>query len=86
MAGKNGKTPAELAGSIFPINMLVRFKLEKQSVGRWTFWHIEGVHGLLHAYLRGGALQFEELNGQKKISLKMSFDCRIKTFRALKTS
>lgn len=68
VSGRNGKTPADLAGLNFPVNMLERFKLEKQTVGRWTFWHIQGVHGLLHAYLREETLRFEEPTGQKKIA------------------
>ncbi|MBU2645319.1 hypothetical protein KKI24_11470 [bacterium] len=68
VSGRNGKTPAELAGLDFPVNMLERFKLEKQEVGRWTFWHIQGVHGLLHAYLREETLRFEEPTGQKKVA------------------
>jgi hypothetical protein len=68
VAGRGGKTPAELAGLSFPQAMLERFKLEKQTVGRWTFWHIEGVQGLLHAYLPEKMLRFEEPTGQKKIA------------------
>lgn len=63
---KQGKTPAELLGLDFPKEMLNRFQIEKQTIGNWTFWHIQGVHGLLHAYLREEMLHFEEPNRQQK--------------------
>lgn len=62
MKGKMGQTPAQLAGVKLPEKMLKRFQIEKQTVGSWTFWHIKGVHGLLHAYLRENMLSNE---GQK---------------------
>ncbi|MCP4754729.1 MAG: transposase family protein [Proteobacteria bacterium] len=65
---KDGKTPAELLGLGFPPEMLERFRFEKQTIGRWTFWHIQGVYGLLHAYLRIETLQIEEQNRAKKIA------------------
>ena len=65
-----GKTSAQMLGLDFPAKMLERFKVEKQSVGGWTFWHIQGVHGLLHAYLRRETLLNQELHGQQKIAWK----------------
>ena len=65
---QTGKTPAEMLGLSFPSKMLERFRIAKQSAGSWTFWHIQGVHGLLHAYLREEMLQNPELNGQQKIA------------------
>lgn len=57
--GKKGKTPAQMADIILPKEMLKRFQIEKQTAGLWTFWHIKGVHGLLHAYLCEEMLSFE---------------------------
>lgn len=62
----HGKTPAEQLGLDFPKAMLNRFQIEKQTIGNWTFWHIQGVHGLLHAYLREEMLHFEEPTRQQK--------------------
>jgi len=66
--GTMGNTPAELADLYFPQEMLKRFKLIKQTVGNWTFWHIHGVHGLLHAYLPEKKLRLKEQNGQQKVA------------------
>lgn len=60
MKGRMGKTPAQLAGVKLPEKMLERFQIEKQTVGSWIFWHIKGVYGLLHAYLRENMLSIEE--------------------------
>jgi hypothetical protein len=45
--------------------MLERFKPEKQTLGRWTFWHIEVVQGLLHTDLPEKMLRSKEPTGQK---------------------
>jgi len=67
---KNGeiKTPAQLAGLNFPKVMSERFGLEKQMVAGWTFWHITGVHGLMHAFLPEEMLSIGEQKPRLKIA------------------
>lgn len=56
---KTGQTPAQLAGLSLTQEMLSRFKIERCQVHNWTFWHIRGIHDLLHAYLPEKMLQIE---------------------------
>jgi len=67
---KNGEvtTPAQLAGIDFPENMSKRFGLEKQYVAGWSFWHISGVHGLMHAFLSEEILSSWEQKPRQKIA------------------
>lgn len=66
--GSTGKTPGELASIVVPTKELERFQIEKKTIGNWTFWHIEGIHGFMHAYLRVELLRLEELNQGQKIA------------------
>lgn len=66
LPNQGGKTPAELAGLDLPWKMLNRFQMVQETIGKWTFWHITGVQGLLHAYLRTEMLpNLGENPGQK---------------------
>ncbi len=68
VVGKTNKTPAELAGTDLTQEDLNRFRFTKETVSGWTFWHIEGVNGLLHAYLREEKLPNMELIERQKIA------------------
>jgi hypothetical protein len=67
---KNGEvtTPAQLAGIDFPEVMSERFEIEKQEVAGWSFWHISGVHGLMHAFLPEKMLSKREQKPRLKIA------------------
>ena len=56
--GKTGKTPAELANVTSQIIAPESFEFEKVTIHNWSFWHIKGIHGMLHAYLREDKLHF----------------------------
>jgi len=66
--GKTRRTPAELAGLTIPDEFYDRFNIEKVTVQSWAFWHIKGIHGLLHAYVRENVLHFEDINRRQKIA------------------
>ncbi|MBF0279886.1 MAG: transposase family protein [SAR324 cluster bacterium] len=66
--GKSRRTPAELAGLTIPVAFYDRFDIEKVTVQSWTFWHIKGIYGLLHAYVRENVLHFEEIKRRQKIA------------------
>ncbi len=52
-----GKTPGELAKISIPSEMLGHFSIQKEQIYHWVFWHIEGIHNLMHAYLREDMLK-----------------------------
>ena len=56
--GKTGKTPVELAGILNDIEIPNNFELEKVKIHSWEFWHIKGIHGLVHAYMQPNKLPF----------------------------
>ena len=66
--GGSGKTPGELAGVLCTTEQLNHFKLEPEQVAGWNFWHVQGIHGLLHAYLRVDQLPERGENRRLKIA------------------
>jgi len=48
--GKTGQTPAEMARLENNTKLPENFQFEQVSMHDWNFWHIKGIHGLMHAY------------------------------------
>ena len=67
--GKTGQTPAEMARLENNTKLPENFQFEQVSMHDWNFWHIKGIHGLMHAYVRVGKLQFDRVKSQAKICL-----------------